>query len=245
MMQIAICETSAFQRELFRALLEQIFQENKKKIELLEYDYAETLIANIEEVCVNLDLLFINTHLWQMNGMEAAHRLLDCNVPIIFLAETAQYAIEGYEVGAVGYLLMPFNRDELKSTLSRIMKSSGDNDRRIAFRSKRQNRYVKLDDITYIESDKHAIRVFLMDGSCINTTGKLDDIEAAINNECDFLCCNQSYLVNMNYIANLKEDFILSDGTIIPIRVRGRKTITDRYREFLQKSSPKVKDYYS
>lgn len=47
MKQIAICETSAFQRELFRALLEQIFQDTKEKIEILEYDSAETLIDDI------------------------------------------------------------------------------------------------------------------------------------------------------------------------------------------------------
>ena len=50
-----------------------------------------------------------------------------------------------------------------------------------------------------------------------------------------FLRCHQSFLVNMRYIADVEEDFILKDGTIVPIRIRQRKAIADEYYRFFCK----------
>ena len=50
------------------------------------------------------------------------------------------------------------------------------------------------------------------------------------------LKCHQSFIVNMDYIANVKEDFILIDGAKIPIHVRQHKLITETYYHFFVKN---------
>ena len=238
MLQIVLCEDSETQRKLLGELLEQHFADKQEEIHIHEYECGETLVADVEKDRVCMDLLFLDINLGKMNGMEVARKLreLGCKVPIIFMTATAEYAVEGYEVGAAGYLLKPYEKSKIEETVERILKRN--EQRRIVFKSKRQRRYVNLNDIMYIESDKHAICVHLMDGTDIDTTGKLGEIEKMINED-RFLRCHQSYLVNMDYIQDIRESFILSDGTNVPIRVRGRKDMTERYFEYFSEHAGK------
>ena len=103
--------------------------------------------------------------------------------------------------------------------------------RRVAIKNRRQYRYPYTDDIVYIDSDKHNVTLHLSDGSEIVTVDKLVEIEKRIN-EKRFLHCHQSYLVNMDYVADVQDNFIMKDGSIVPIRVRGRKEMLDAYYNY-------------
>ena len=103
--------------------------------------------------------------------------------------------------------------------------------RRVAIKSRRQYRYPYTDDIVYIESNKHNVILHLADGSEIVTVDKLVELEKRIN-EKRFLHCHQSYLVNMDYVMDVQNDFIMKDESIVPIRVRGRKEMLDLYYNY-------------
>ena len=92
--------------------------------------------------------------------------------------------------------------------------------KRIAVKVKKQHRYLEINDIMYVESDKHVLNIHLKDSRVIQTTEKLSELEKTINSK-RFIRCHQSYLVNMDYIKDAKTDFILSNDIRIPIRVRG------------------------
>ena len=77
-------------------------------------------------------------------------------------------------------------------------------------RNRRQYRYPYTDDIVYIDSDKHNVTLHLSDGSEIVTVDKLVEIEKRIN-EKRFLHCHQSYLVNMDYVADVQDNFIMKE----------------------------------
>lgn len=240
MLQIVLCEDSETQRKILRELLERYFGEQQEKVEIQEYGCGETLVADVEEGYLHMNLLFLDINLGKMNGMEVAHKLreLGCKVPIVFMTATADYAVESYEVEAAGYLLKPYDKNKIEDTVKRVLKRSEDQGQRLVFRSKRQNRYVDLDDIMYIESDKHALCVHLTNGTQIETSGKLGDIADQIKSA-GFLRCHQSYLVNMKYIRDVKEEFVLSDGTTVPIRVRGRKDMTEQYFAYFSEQTQK------
>ena len=156
-------------------------------------------------------------------------RQIQCKVPIIFLTASPDYAIESYEVQASGYLLKSFSEEKLMKLLNRILKT--DMKRRVAIKNRRQYRYPCTDDIMYIDSNKHNVTLHLSDGSEIITVDKLGEIEKRIN-EKRFLRCHQSYLVNMDYVADVQDNFIMKDGSIVPIRVRGRKEMLDAYYNY-------------
>lgn len=231
MKTIVVCDDVEIERLLLKEILCQYFEEINEEVSIVEYDSGETLIADVEEGYVAMDLLFLDIYMKKLNGMETARKLrqIQCKVPIIFLTASPDYAIESYEVQASGYLLKSFSEEKLMKLLNRILKT--DMKRRVAIKNRRQYRYPCTDDIMYIDSDKHNVTLHLSDGSDIITVDKLGEIEKRIN-EKRFLRCHQSYLVNMDYIKDVEDDFIMEDGTLVPIRVRGRKEILDTYYDY-------------
>lgn len=244
MKTIVVCDDVEIERLLLKEILCQYFEEINEEVSIVEYDSGETLIADVEEGYVAMDLLFLDIYMKKLNGMETARKLrqIQCKVPIIFLTASPDYAIESYEVQASGYLLKSFSEEKLMKLLNRILKT--DMKRRVAIKNRRQYRYPCTDDIMYIDSDKHNVTLHLSDGSEIITVDKLGEIEKRIN-EKRFLRCHQSYLVNMDYIKDVKDDFIMEDGTLVPIRVRGRKEILDTYYDYFVNHFGDLKDNFA
>lgn len=231
MKQIVICGEMEAERELLKTMLYRLFSQKGENIQIWEYQSGEDMFADAEDGRLKIDLLFLDIYMKGMLGIEAARRVREkgCRAAIVFLTVSPDFALESYEVQASGYLLKPFSEDKLREILRRIFRS--DFKRRIVLKTRRQYRYPYIDDIKYIESDKHSIIVHLADGTQVEATEKLGDIEERINEE-RFLRCHQSYLVNMDYIADVKDDFILKSREIVPVRVRGRKKVVDDYYNY-------------
>ena len=211
MKTIVVCDDVEIERLLLKEILCQYFEEINEEVSIVEYDSGETLIADVEEGYIAMDLLFLDICMKKLNGMETARKLrqIQCKVPIIFLTASPDYAIESYEVQASGYLLKSIS-----------------------------------EEIMYIDSNKHNVTLHLSDGSEIITVDKLGEIEKRIN-EKRFLRCHQSYLVNMDYIKDVEDDFIMEDGTLVPIRVRGRKEILDTYYDYFVNHFGDSKDTFA
>ena len=230
-MKIAIVDDDVNDRELLIQLIKASLEHEAYALDITQFDSGESLLEAFEPE--QFDICFLDIYMKKLNGMETARKLreISCNVPIVFLTASPDYAIESYEVQASGYLLKPFSEEKLKTLINRILKT--DMKRRVAIKSKRQYRYPYTDEIMYIESDRHNVTLHLSDGSEIVTVDKLVELEKRIN-ENRFLHCHQSYLVNMDFITDVKDDFILSNGEIIPIRVRGRKEMADTYYSYFK-----------
>ena len=228
-MRIAIVDDISEERTLLRNRLESQFSRRNVHTDILEYENGETFLTAAKEC--PFTVVFLDIYMKKLNGMETARKLrqLQCRVPIIFLTASPDYAIESYEVQASGYLLKPFSEEKLMKILNMILKT--DMKRRVAIKSRRQYRYPYTDDIVYIESNKHNVILHLADGSEIVTVDKLVELEKRIN-EKRFLHCHQSYLVNMDYVMDVQNDFIMKDESIVPIRVRGRKEMLDLYYNY-------------
>ena len=231
MSTIIICDDVEMERQMLHELLLLYFEETKDEVTILEYESGESLIADVEEGYLDADLLFLDIYMKKMNGMEVARRLRKSNHngPIVFLTASPDFAIESYEVQASGYILKPFDVEKIKELTGRLLKR--EQRRRVEIKSRRQYRYPYTDEIIYAESEGHLVRTHLLDGSEIIAQEKLGDLENRIS-ERRFLRCHQSYLVNMDYISDAEEGFVLKDGTDIPIRVRGRKEILESYHKY-------------
>ena len=123
MKTIVVCDDVEIERLLLKEILCQYFEEINEEVSIVEYDSGETLIADVEEGYVAMDLLFLDICMKKLNGMETARKLrqIQCKVPIIFLTASPDYAIESYEVQASGYLLKSFSEEKLMKLLNRIL----------------------------------------------------------------------------------------------------------------------------
>lgn len=232
MRKIAICDDSKLDRQLLKVVIQIYFENNEEEFKIFEYELGDNLLDDIEVELLFLDII--------MNGMKIARKLRDIQfkAPIIFLTAHADYAVESYEVYVAGYLLKPYDTNKLTLLLDEVLQRSVQ--KRIAVKVKKQHRYLEINDIMYVESDKHVLNIHLKDSRVIQTTEKLSELKKTINSK-RFIRCHQSYLVNMDYIKDAKTDFILSNDIRIPIRVRGRKEIIERYHKYY--SSERMNDH--
>ena len=232
MRKIAICDDSKLDRQLLKVVIQTYFENNEEEFKIFEYELGDNLLDDIEVELLFLDII--------MNGMKIARKLRDIQfkAPIIFLTAHADYAVESYEVYAAGYLLKPYDTNKLTLLLDEVLQRSVQ--KRIAVKVKKQHRYLEINDIMYVEIDKHVSNIHLKDSRVIQTTEKLSELKKTINSK-RFIRCHQSYLVNMDYIKDAKTDFILSNDIRIPIRVRGRKEIIERYHKYY--SSERMNDH--
>lgn len=232
MRKIAICDDSKLDRQLLKVVIQIYFENNEEEFKIFEYELGDNLLDDIEVELLFLDII--------MNGMKIARKLRDIQfkAPIIFLTAHADYAVESYEVYVAGYLLKPYDTNKLTLLLDEVLQRSVQ--KRIAVKVKKQHRYLEINDIMYAESDKHVLNIHLKDSRVIQTTEKLSELKKTINSK-RFIRCYQSYLVNMDYIKDAKTDFILSNDIRIPIRVRGRKEIIERYHKYY--SSERMNDH--
>ena len=189
------------------------------------------LIEQYENRFPGYDLIFMDIYLKRINGMETIRKLRDYdrNVTVIFISSSPDHAIESYDVGAGRYLLKPIAGDKVDIVLNRFMESrypkikksllmvNGSSSRRIAY-----------DDILYIESQRMNLRIVCNNGVEHTIRKKLDEVQTELTQP-RFLRCNQSYIVNMDYIIRADKDFTMDNGDRIPIKVRDRKRIRDQY----------------
>ena len=178
-----------------------------------------------------MNMLFLDAVMDGMNGIETARRLREKGYggSIIFLSASRDYAVESYEVEASGYLMKPVQAFQITALLDRIWQP--DIRKSIKVKSNRKVRHLYTDDIIYADSDRHKVLLHMADGTILPMSDKLGNLQEKIAED-RFLRCHQSYLVNLDYVKSATEDFILTDGTRIPIRVRRRKEMIDAYDDY-------------
>lgn len=233
MKKIAICDDNELQRDILAELLNEYFRRIHQGVELIEYDSGETLAADMDDGDLHVELIFLDIYMDGMNGIDTAKKLraLNCSAEIVFLTASSEHALESYEVQASGYLVKPISIDKLTVLLDHLLGIGLR--KRIEVKSRRQYRYPYVSDIMYIEGTGHKSSIYLADGSQITTTEKISTLSEMIDSEL-FIQCHQSYLVNMNYIADIDKDIVLSSGVCIPISVRRRTGTIETYHKFFK-----------
>lgn len=237
-MRIAICDDNDIDRKIIIDLLDVIFVNRSISYEISEYYDGQNLIYEVADGC-NYDIIFLDVYMGQLLGIDIARKLREMNYKgaIIFLSASPDFAVEGYEVNASGYILKDQCFDKLCSVMNIILNNYGVDSYRIQKRN--SITLVPYQDILYVVSDNSKCILNCLGGEKHTVYKKLNDIENELCNIC-FLRSHQSYLVNMNYITYAGDcDFKLSSGDIIPIRSRNCKIIRQTYLNYINNKEEK------
>lgn len=231
MKRIAICDDNELQRQMLADLLVEFYRRKCERLYLEQYDCGETMIDELQDDPHDLDLIVLDIYLPGINGIETAKKLryLNYKTDIVFLTATPDFALAGYDVQAAGYLVKPIDAVKLATLLRHIFWK--EHRKRVEIKCGKQYRYPYVDDIMYIESSNHKATFYMVDGSEISEIGKLSDIKERMN-DLHFLQCHQSYLVNMSYIADIRECVTLLNGKKLPISARRRAETIETYHKF-------------
>ena len=177
--------------------------------------------SGLEFECTHarFDLIFMDIQIPGVNGMEAAQLLRehDDQTPLVFVTNLAQYAVRGYEVDALDFILKPVSYPNFRMRMDKAMRHVRRNaSRSIAVGGRDDLRVLAVRDIEYVEVSRHDVSYHLVDEEePLVAYGSLKATEAELEGA-PFVRVSNSCLVNMAHIRQVK------DGAI---RMRGGGTL--------------------
>lgn len=159
------------------------------------------------------DVVFLDIEMPHMNGLTAAKKLrtLDCNVLLVFVTMMAQYAIRGYEVDAVGYMVKPVEYFSFARQMQKLQKKlDEDIGEQFSIQTVTNLARFLLKDLYYIEVVDHFLIFHTAEGSS-KLFGKLSDVENRLAGK-GFFRCNKGYLVNLRHVQRLRGNTVTVGG---------------------------------
>lgn len=203
MIRVAVVEDEAQAAKTVKEYLSRYEMENSIKFDLKTFPNA---ISLLERYTAEYDLIFMDIRMPYMNGMDAAHRLraLDQKVMLIFLTSLTQYAVAGYEVDALDYIIKPVNYYDFALKLTRAVKRIPAPETTDSITISTEVGWIRLDtgDIRYIETDGHHVLYHTLCGD-YRQYSTLNDLEKKLV-QYGFFRCNSCYLVNLRYVTSVK-----------------------------------------
>lgn len=216
MFNIAILEDDTNAAKMLLYILNTYASKNDVAFNTKVYTNAELFLADTK---TSFDIAFMDVELPGMNGMDAAFRLreTDKHVIIIFVTNMAQYAVRGYEVNALYYIIKPVSYQNVSFKLQKALALLATNaDTTLVLRQSNGLARISTRNLMYIEVINHKL-IYHTDTGVHTTYGSLSDVEKELQNR-GFFRCNSCYLVNARYIASVSGlSIILHDGTQLQI----------------------------
>lgn len=201
-MQMAICDDSREDRKSLRKLLEAYAAEKQQTFEIAEYSSGIDLCAD-KDYLQACRIIFLDINMEDMDGLETARQIkaVCSQIHIILVTAYINYALDGYKVKASRFLI----KDELVSTIYEcmddILEEIKQSDYTISFSFVEGNVSLRMDEIIYIETNRHK-NLFYTKKQTYSIYKKLDDIEMELKGQ-GFVRIHQSFLVNMRYIQKI------------------------------------------
>ena len=225
MIKIAIVEDEQMDSMQLQEYLKQYEKEKGEHIEITTFSDGDELVHKYKPI---YDIILMDIDMKFMDGMTAAEeiRKVDTEVEIMFITNMPQYAIRGYAVNALDYVLKPVSyfafSERLNKAINRIKKRES---KMLVINLKGGVFRVDVSDIYYIESRGHDIIYFTASGEYI-TSGTMREIEEKML-PLNFYRGNKGYLINLAHVDGVKDNCAI---------VKGKQLVLSRSRrkEFME-----------
>ena len=220
MLKVAVVDDEIGVREELSAMIERFSEETGERIAVACYaDGRELLEAGAVE-----DILLLDIEMDDVNGMDTAHLLRRKGVAseIIFVTNMAQYAIKGYEVGAIDFVVKPVRYTSFAFKFGRAVEAAKrKRSSRISVETREGLRYISSADLVYVEVRGHKL-IYHGERGSFEAWGTLRDA-CTVLEPLGFALCNACYLVNLSRVVSVSQDMVTVDGGDELKMSRGRK----------------------
>ncbi len=230
MIRIAIVEDEEKYYKVLNDYIETYKKQNNDEVDVIWFQNG---IDFLEAFHHDFDIIFLDIEMPVMDGISVAKdiRKTDESVLIMFITNMAQYAIHGYEVGALDYVVKPVEyypfSVKLKRAVRIIRERTGSS---ILLPFDGEEMRIPVKDILYIEVQSHNLTYYTYQGTS-NTIGTLKQAEERLKNE-HFARCNSCYLVNLRHVTGIKDDSVLVEGNMLKISRSKKKDFLNQLTSF-------------
>ena len=232
-MRVAIAEDELHTRREIRRLLERYGAENGVSFQIAEFADGDSIT---EKYSGSYDLILMDVEMPFVDGMTAAEeiRKVDQEVTIIFITNAPQYAIKGYKVGALDYILKPVSyyafSESIKRAIAKIRARHPD-DNYITIFVKGGARKIGVNSIDYVEVIDHDL-FFHAGEELIETRGTIRDVENELA-PYHFFKCNKGCLINLAKVTGYNKNDVVVGKNTLPVSRSRKKPLQEAIHAYL------------
>lgn len=177
------------------------------------------------------DLLFLDIHMPLLNGIELS-KMIPIDTRVVFTTAFEQYALEGFKVDALDYLLKPISYAEFLKAATKAQRWF----ERLDTKNWAKSIFVKADykmvqvvlsDITFVEGVKDYIRIHTVNEAPLMTLMSMNSIEDFLPSDL-FMRVHRSFIVNIDQIKTIERNRIIFDKTHIPISDSHKESVMEK-----------------
>lgn len=182
----------------------------------------------------DFDIILMDIEMKFMDGMTTAEeiRKVDNEVIIIFITNMPQYAIKGYTVDALDYILKPVSyfafTQRIERALSRMRRRKT---KFLTIINKGMIKKLDISKIFYIEVQDHDLIFHTTTGEYI-TKGSMREIENSIDSQM-FFRCNRCYLINLEYVESFQNSSVVVGNNIVQVSRARKKELLDKLNNYI------------
>ncbi|HAM97492.1 MAG TPA: DNA-binding response regulator [Marinilabiliales bacterium] len=189
-----------------------------------------------------IDLMFVDINMPDLNGLDFV-KLLEKHPLVVFTTAHSEYAIEGFKVDALDYLLKPIGyADFVKAAhkakhffeleQTHVKEEIRSNQEYLFIKSEYKIVRINFSDIKYIEGMREYVRIFTENNKPVMSLMSMKSIEAMLPPS-DFMRVHRSFIVNLNKVTTIERQRIIFDGkTYVPISEQYK----DKFQAFIDKN---------
>jgi two-component system response regulator LytT len=232
MIRISLIDDDSQDITRLRGCLERYDKEHSIGFSYTLFDNAQKFLAtDMSET----DLLILDIDMPGLNGIEAAKLVRKTNalLPIVFVTNLFQYAIQGYQVNAIDYIVKPVEYESLSLKIERILEIVRSlSSKKATVSTDKGTRVIDLNQIIYIEVRGHYLTYHLEGGETLETRGNISGVEKELRPN-GFSLCNRYYLVNLRYVTGIqKSDVETKAGSLVMSKAK-KKTFANDLTKYL------------
>lgn len=231
MVRVGLVDDDREHTELLRAYLARYGQETDVQFQVEAFWDG---LSFVEDYDGSLDIVFLDIEMPHMDGMTAARliRERDASLAIVFITNMAQYAVHGYEVDAVDFMVKPVGYFNFARKLERAMR----------FLRKRTQRTILLtdedgvvrlsaSDVWYVEKDRDHL-VYHTGQGVFRKRGTMK-AEREVFQGLPFEECTSGCLVNLERVQRIGREHVYLKGERLPLSRRMKKEFTRNYIDYV------------
>ena len=181
------------------------------------------------------DIIIFDIDMPGINGIDTARKLreTDSNVTIIFVTNIAQYAINGYEVDAVDYILKPVSYYDFSMKFHRtVAKAAQKKEHIIKVETAEGTRKLRLPALVYVEVLSHYL-YFHTTKRDYRSRGNISDVEKELE-KYNFVRIHRSYIVNLRYVNKVLSKEVTVGDKVLPVSRNYKEKLKEEYLKYIR-----------
>lgn len=229
MYHVAIVEDEVSFATQLQEYLKQYEEENDVRFKVSVFSDGAEILEDYQPL---YDIILLDIEMPKVNGMKAAEeiRAQDADVTLMFITNMANYAIRGYEVGALDFVMKPINYYTFSMKMTRVLKRTKQKAQQdILLTLPDGVKKMNVQQIYYVEVQNRMLYYHTDEGVFV-MRGTMQSVEQMLAPYA-FAKCNHWYIVNLKHVSEVKKNTAVVAGNELEVSRRNRtaflKALTD------------------